>query len=133
MARATGIGGIFFRATDPKALADWYREALGIEIAEHGFSAFRWEDDPKPDGGVTIWSPFDSDTDYLAEGKQWMVNFRVDDLAGVRERLGAAGAEVDPKVDEGELGSFGWAVDPEGNRIELWQPPEAGPPEPSPS
>jgi len=74
---------------------------LGIEITEQGFAAFGWEADPKPDGGVTIWPPFDCDSDYLAESKQLMVNFRVDDLAGVRERREAAGAEVDPEVDEG--------------------------------
>jgi len=110
-----------------KGSGDWYREALGLDIAEQGFSAFPWDADPKTDGGATIWAPFAADTDYLAEGKQWMVDFRVDNLKGVRERRRAAGAELDPKVDEGELASFGWAVDPEGNTIELWQPPAAGP------
>ncbi|MGI9557475.1 MAG: VOC family protein [Solirubrobacterales bacterium] len=125
MARATGIGGVFFRAEDPTGLAAWYGDALGLEISAEGFSVLPWDSDPRPDGGATVWAPFASDTDYLAPAKQWMVNFRVDELEGTLERLRRSGATVDEEIEESELGRFGWAFDPEGNRIELWEPPES--------
>ena len=119
MERATGIGGVFFRARDPQALARWYQEHLGIEIEDWGGSVIRAEA-----GDVTVWSPFREDTEYFGPtGKQWMVNYRVRDLDAILEQLRAAGIQVDENRHEDENGRFGWAVDPEGNRIELWQPP----------
>lgn len=123
MERAIGIGGIFFRAKDPAALARWYRDALGVD-------AFSEEEDLvwRPEGGPTVFAPFSADTDYFGRPDQaWMLNLRVRDLDAMREQLRAHGATV---LDETQvivgIGRFGWAVDPEGNRFELWEPaPEA--------
>jgi predicted enzyme related to lactoylglutathione lyase len=118
--RVTGIGGVFFKAKDPEALRRWYADNLGIQVEDYGGATFRW-DGP----GTTVWSIFDGDSDYFGRASQaWMVNFRVSDLDAMREQLRAAGADVDDHVEEHEYGRFGWAVDPEGNRFELWEPPE---------
>ena len=112
--KVTGIGGTFFRARDPDALKAWYTEHLGLPDAVFQSPA-----------GTVVWGPFDMDTDYFGpSGQQWMLNYRVDDLDGMLEQLRAAGAEVEDKVEELEFGRFGWAVDPEGNRFELWEPAE---------
>jgi predicted enzyme related to lactoylglutathione lyase len=120
MERVTGIGGVFFRARDPAALAAWYAENLGIAVdASFGGAIFRWS---AP--GETVWSPFPSDTDYFGtSGQAWMVNYRVRDLDSMLAQLRTAGVAVDDNVEESEFGRFGWASDPEGNRFELWQPP----------
>lgn len=123
MGRVTGIGGVFFRSADPEALNAWYAEHLGTR-APAGTDA-PWEQD----AGPTVWSAFAADTDYFGCPEQaWMVNFRVDDLDAILARLRAAGVEVELKVEDYPYGRFGWIRDPEGNRIELWQPtePEAG-------
>jgi predicted enzyme related to lactoylglutathione lyase len=118
--RVTGIGGVFFRAKDPAALGRWYADNLGIALEDYGGASFRWQGD-----GVTVWSPFPADTEYFgSRDQQGMVNYRVSDLDAMLEQLRAAGAQVDDRVEEHEYGRFGWAVDPEGNRFELWQPPE---------
>ena len=120
MKRVTGIGGIFFKSKDPKALGEWYRKHLGLEVEEWGGVAFQWTGT-----GTTIWNPFKEDTTYFAPSKaSFMVNFRVEDLHALLAALRAEGCAVDDKVDESEFGKFGWVQDPEGNRIELWQPPE---------
>jgi predicted enzyme related to lactoylglutathione lyase len=123
MASVTGIGGVFFRAKDPIGLAAWYRENLGLPIGEgENYARLQWPDDPQVDGGNTIWSAFALDSDYFPAEQQAMFNLRVDDLDGVLAKLRAAGVKVDDRVDEYEYGRFGWFVDPEGNRVELWQP-----------
>ena len=120
MERVQGIGGVFFRARDPQALARWYEQHLGIEIEEWGGSVIVAEA-----GDVTVWSPFSEDTEYFgSSGQQLMVNYRVRDLDAMLEQLRSAGADVVDERHEDENGRFGWAIDPEGNRIELWQPPE---------
>lgn len=120
MERVTGIGGIFFKAKDPKALGAWYSEHLGVPVEAWGAASFRWSE-----GGTTVWSPFPADTEYFGPGPAgFMVNYRVSDLDAMRAQLIAAGAEVDEKTEDSEFGRFGWASDPEGNRFELWQPPE---------
>jgi predicted enzyme related to lactoylglutathione lyase len=125
MKRVTGIGGIFFKAKDPKALGEWYRQHLGIEVEAWGGAAFRWAGEGNPGGvGTTIWNPFKEDTSYFAPGTaSFMINYRVDDLHAVIAALRAEGCQVEDKIDESEYGKFGWVVDPEGNKIELWQPP----------
>lgn len=119
MERVTGIGGAFFRARDPERLSAWYREHLGLELADFGGSILR------SDGGETlVWSPFPADTDYFGpSGREWMLNYRVRDLDAMLAQLREAGVEVLDRVEEHEFGRFGWAVDCEGNRFELWQPP----------
>ncbi len=123
--RVTGIGGIFFKATDPAALGAWYRTHLGIGVEAWGGTAFSWREDDAPERkGSTVWSPFKPETTYFAPSdKPFMVNYRVDDLDAVRAALIAEGVEVDAKVDDSDYGRFGWLMDPDGNRIELWQPP----------
>ena len=118
--RVTGIGGVFFKARDPKALIAWYRTHLGIDIADWGGTTFPWND-PK---GTTVWSIFPADTKYFGTGgAPFMVNFRVRDLAAVLAALRAEGCDVDPKLEATDFGKFGWVTDPEGNRVELWEPP----------
>lgn len=113
----TGIGGFFFRAQDPKALAAWYRTHLGIE----GPGPAMWEQQ----AGPTVFLPFAADTDYFPAGKAYLLNLRVDDLPAQIAALRAAGVEVitDPSWDTPETGAFARVHDPEGNAIELWQPP----------
>lgn len=124
MKRVTGIGGIFFKAKDLDKLREWYRRHLGIESESWGGFAFQWRDDPRSASGATIWSPFADDTKYLEPSdKPFMINFRVEDLNRLVTELRAEGAEVDSKTEESEFGKFGWVLDPEGNRVELWEPP----------
>jgi len=114
MAKALGIGGVFFRASNTSALADWYRTHLGVE----GF----W----MQAAGPTVFAPFPSDSSYFRADRQWMINFRVDDLDGLIAQLGAAGIAVETRPDEWdtpETGRFARIADPDGNPIELWQPP----------
>lgn len=124
MERVTGIGGVFLRATDPKALVDWYRTHLGIEPAEDFEGhVFHWSEDPAAVEGSTTWALFPADTSYFGESRQTcMINYRVEDLDRMLGQLRAAGVVVDERVEKSQYGSFGWAVDPEGNRFELWQP-----------
>lgn len=124
MARVTGIGGIFLRARDRAALSAWYRDQLGLPVQDwHGAMFMLAEAGTQ---SMALWSLFPADTKYFGPGdKACMVNFCVDDLDGVLARLRAGGCAVDEKVQEDENGRFGWVTDPEGNRIELWQPPPA--------
>jgi catechol 2,3-dioxygenase-like lactoylglutathione lyase family enzyme len=119
MERVTGIGGIFFKSPDPKALTAWYQQHLGVEPGWECGAQFKW-DGP----GSTIWSPFMAETTYFAPSRApFMINFRVANLARMLEQLRAGGVEVDAKTDESEYGKFGWCMDPDGNRVELWEPP----------
>lgn len=121
MARITGIGGIFIKARDPEALKAWYARHLGLAIEAWGGLAFSNADDPQ---GQTIWSVFNAESAYFAPSTApFMVNYRVDDLDALLARLRAEGCAVDARTDRSEHGHFGWVMDPEGNRLELWQPP----------
>jgi len=123
MKRVTGIGGIFFSAKDPALMQAWYKDRLGIDVQVWGGAAFRWADETgKPVGGTTAWS-IGSGSNF-APGKTFMVNYRVADLHGLLDALRAEGCNVLDNVDESEYGKFGWVIDPEGNKVELWQPPE---------
>ena len=123
MARATGIGGVFFRSKDPEGLKAWYVEHLGLEPDDQGYVVIQWGGDH---AGSTVWAPFDEDTEYFGDVEQAsMINYRVDDLDGLLTSLQGKGVTVDDRVEEMKgLGRFGWAVDPEGNRFELWEPAE---------
>ena len=122
MARVTGIGGVFLRARDPKALNAWYAKNLGIKISEWGAN-FEWSDEVPEGTGSTAWSLFPEDTKHFGPGAQTaMINYRVDDLDALLVDLAAAGVTIDPKRDDAGFGKFAWIFDPEGNKIELWQP-----------
>jgi len=125
MERVRGIGGVFFRADDPEALQSWYEQNLGLQPDPDGCVIFRWRDRDEAGGnGSTVWAPFAADTDYFGSRKQQaMVNYRVQDLDAMLAQLRAAGAVIDEKREDSEYGRFPWVTDPEGNRIELWQPP----------
>jgi catechol 2,3-dioxygenase-like lactoylglutathione lyase family enzyme len=125
MKRVTGIGGVFFKSRDPKALGAWYRTHLGIDVADWGGAAFRWKDAGNPDGGgTTIWNPFAADTTYFApSAAPFMINYRVEDLHALLAALRSEGVQVEERVEESEYGKFGWVIDPDGNKLELWQPP----------
>ena len=125
MQRVTGIGGVFFKADDPEKLQAWYAKHLQLPIENWGGAVFRWREHEDPAReGYTVWSAFPSDTDYFEPGKKpFMINFRVENLDAVVEQLRAEGVNVDSKREESEFGKFGWIMDPEGNRIELWEPP----------
>ncbi|HEX8301328.1 VOC family protein [Sphingomonas sp.] len=123
-----GMGGLFFRAQDPDALNAWYREHLGVGAGCNSSG----EGDPdewfwKVTGGPMVFAPFKADTDYFAADKQFMINLRVTDLDGLLEQLNAAGIEVitKPEWNDPSTGSFARIHDPEGNAIELWEPPAA--------
>lgn len=122
MARVSGIGGIFFRSRDPAALQAWYREHLDVPLIGETV-VFRWREAERDREGSTVWAPFAHDTDYFEPGQATMTNFRVDDLDEALADLRAHGVTVLERIEESELGRFGWCLDPEGNRIELWQPP----------
>lgn len=116
MTQIDGIGGLFFRARDPEALGAWYREHFGLESGAPFDQA----------AGPTVFAAFDEKTDYFPADRQWMVNFRVTDLDATIERLKAAGIAVETRPDEWDhpdVGRFARIHDPEGNQIELWQPP----------
>lgn len=121
MAQVTGIGGVFFKSDDPAALTNWYSEHLGLPVDDEGYVVIWWGGQNR---GSTVWGPFPSDTtsfEWPAE-KQWMINYRVDDLDGMLDKLRSAGVETSDVTFEDTNGRFGHCWDPEGNRIQLWQP-----------
>jgi len=119
--RVTGIGGVFFKTKEPKAVKDWYRDHLGLNTDEWG-STFWWKNKEGEDCS-TQWSPFKEDTDYFEPSKkEFMMNFRVENLDELLETLKAEGVQVLGKTESVEEGKFGWIMDLEGNKIELWQP-----------
>lgn len=124
MKRVTGIGGIFFKSADPKALGAWYRDHLGLDVSPWGGAVFEWGGADSP-SGMTIWSPFAQDTAYMEPSTApFMINFRVADLDGLLAALRSEGCNVLDKTDQSEQGKFGWVIDPEGNKVELWEPPQ---------
>lgn len=124
MQRVTGIGGVFFSAKDPQKLSAWYKTHLGIDVQPWGGAAFRWVDaSGAPANGTTAWSI--GDGSYFAPSQSsFMVNYRVADLHGLVKLLREEGCEVLEKIEQSEFGIFAWVMDPEGNKVELWQPPE---------
>jgi predicted enzyme related to lactoylglutathione lyase len=119
MERVTGIGGVFFRAKDPKALAKWYADNLGITPTPTDYGGTPW----KQEAGTTVFAPFNQDTKYFGDmSRQWMINFRVRDLDKMAAQLRAAGAKVEIDPETYPNGRFARTADPEGNPIELWQP-----------
>ena len=118
MAKVLGIGGVFFKAVDPKALSAWYARVLGMEIADWGGAVF-----PHPARGRTVWSPFKADTTYFDPSPHaFMVNLIVDDLDGVLARAKAEGVEPLGRQEDESQGRFAWILDPAGVKVELWEP-----------
>ena len=125
MKRVTGIGGIFFKSQNPDNLRQWYREHLGVDSDGGNGASFLWREADKPDQeGVTIWSAFPHDTRYFdPSSAPFMINYRVADLDWLLAQLRTEGVTIDPKIEDTEYGRFAWIMDPEGNRIELWERP----------
>ncbi|MEE9592418.1 MAG: DUF120 domain-containing protein [Thermoplasmata archaeon] len=124
MRRVTGIGGVFFKSTDPEELVAWYQDHLGIQPREDGSIDFEWRERDVPhDVGYTVWAPFREDTTYFHPSeKPFMINFRVADLDSLLRQLKEEGVTVDERVEDTPFGRFGWIMDPERNRVELWEP-----------
>ena len=119
-----GIGGIFFKARDKAALVAWYRDHLGVPVEDWGGASFGWKAHDPDGDAMTVWSAFDHDTSYFEPStRDFMVNFRVTDLDAMLDQLRAAGCPVDDRIEQSDFGRFGWVMDPEGNRVELWEPP----------
>jgi predicted enzyme related to lactoylglutathione lyase len=122
MAKVVGLGGVFFKAVDPEKLGQWYLQWLDLPV-EHPYGA-SLKHEHLPAAGYSVWSPFKMDTTYFAPSDQtFMINLIVDDLDGCLARVREGGAEVMGDIEESEFGRFGWFCDPEGNKVELWQPP----------
>ncbi len=128
MRRVTGLGGVFFKANDPNKLYEWYEKHLGLK-REEGSVNFGWRDkDDAEEIGMTVWALFPKDTKYFDPSRAGlMVNYRVENLDALLDVLRKEGVEIDPKREDYDYGRFAWIMDPEGNRIELWEPPKAAP------
>ena len=124
MARVTGIGGVFFKATsDAKKLAAWYEANLGMALEPWGGAILRWPEDNADDHGLTVWHVAQHDTGWFNPSpSSFMINYRVDDLAGVLARLKDNGVDVYKGPEAHENGKFAWVLDPDGNKVELWEP-----------
>jgi predicted enzyme related to lactoylglutathione lyase len=129
MAKVLGVGGVFIKAARPRRLAQWYSRCLGVPLAAPGVATFSPASMPKD--GYTVWSTLPSSTRYFRPSRQhYMVNLVVDDLDEALQQVAAAGGTAVGRVREYPYGRFGWFLDPEGKKVELWQPPQARPTRP---
>jgi predicted enzyme related to lactoylglutathione lyase len=120
-ARILGIGGVFFKSPDPQRLTDWYAANLGLQIDD--FGGVRFDSRMLPHDSRTVWCPFKPGTEYFNPStRDFMLNFVVDDVDAALRQIAAGGAKVIGNVEQYDYGRFGWFVDPDGNKIELWQP-----------
>ena len=124
MARITGIGGVFLKCKgDKAALAAWYQQHLGMRLEDFGGAILRWPDDTADDQGLTVWHLADRDSQWFSPSEaSFMINYRVDDLGGMLAHLHAAGVVVVAGPESHENGKFAWIMDPDGNKVELWEP-----------
>jgi predicted enzyme related to lactoylglutathione lyase len=124
MARVTGVGGVFFKSrSDRAALVEWYRTHLGVPLEDFGGAIFRWPDDTAEDRGLTVWHVASPDSRWFSPSESsFMINYRVDDLGELLERLRAGGVEIVQGPESHENGKFAWIMDPDGNKVELWEP-----------
>ena len=124
MARVTGIGGVFLKCKgDSAALAAWYRKHLGMPLETWGGAVLRWPDDTADDKGLTVWSLADQDSQWFSPSDSaFMINYRVDDLDALLAQLRAEGVDVVAGLESHENGKFAWIMDPDGNKVELWEP-----------
>ncbi len=126
MAKALGVGGVFFKCQDREAMGAWYAKHLGVPLTDHGSAPFNPVE--LPEGSFCVWGPFEAATDYFEPSQNpFMFNLIVDDLEGALAQVVEGGAEQAGEIEEYPYGRFGWFIDPEGNKVELWQP---APPEP---
>jgi predicted enzyme related to lactoylglutathione lyase len=124
MKKVTGIGGIFFKCQDPKKIKDWYQKYLGIDAGDYGFN-FDWNIEPDPSKGTTVWNPFKQETSYFNPStKDFMINYRVENLEELIKELKKEGIQLLDEMDSSPYGKFVHLMDPEGNKIELWEPGE---------
>jgi len=122
--RVTGLGGFFFKSENPDQIKDWYKNHLGIPVDDYGCT-FWWKDE-NGNKCSTQWSPFEAKTDYFKPSqKQFMMNFRVDNLVALLDALKEEGVTIVGEMEEYEYGKFAWVLDPEGNKVELWEPIDA--------
>jgi predicted enzyme related to lactoylglutathione lyase len=124
MAKITGVGGVFFKSKgDGAALAAWYRKHLGMSLEDFGGAILKWPDDKAEDQGLTVWHVAEKDSKWFSpSSSRFMINYRVDDLAGLVAQLRSAGIEIIQGPESHENGKFAWLLDPEGNKVELWEP-----------
>ena len=124
MAKVTGIGGIFFKSAGKGSeLASWYQKNLGLNLESWGGAILRWPDDKVVDGGLTVWSAADNDTKWFSPSESsFMINYRVDNLEEMLEQLKANGVEIVKGPESEDNGTFAWIMDPDGNKVELWEP-----------
>jgi predicted enzyme related to lactoylglutathione lyase len=123
MAKVLGVGGIFFKSKNPETLGAWYKQWLGVPAGPYGA---HFEPSAMPAGAVTVWNPFAVDTKKFAPStKEFMLNLIVDDLDGALKQVVEGGAKLEGEPEKSEYGNFGWFIDPEGNKVELWQAPPA--------
>lgn len=124
MAKVTGIGGVFFKSKgDPTALAAWYQEHLGMPLEPWGGAVLRWPADTAEDRGLTVWTLASKDSAWFRPSDaSFMINYRVDDLAELLARLRAANVAIVQGPEAHENGKFAWILDPDGNKVELWEP-----------
>ncbi len=128
MANVLGLGGVFFKASDPEALAKWYQKWLGMDLGYPYGVTFKTEKVPKY--GFHVWTPFKQDTQYFKPSeKEFMFNFIVDNLDDMLAQITPSGCQILQETERGDYGDFGWFIDPEGNKVELWQPPLKAPEE----
>jgi len=124
MAKVTGIGGIFFKSKhDNVALAKWYQQHLGMPLEDFGGAILKWSDDHADDGGLTVWHLAANDSEWFSPStSSFMINYRVDNLDELLQQLRASGVEIVAGPEQHENGKFAWIIDPEKNKIELWEP-----------
>jgi predicted enzyme related to lactoylglutathione lyase len=124
MARVTGIGGVFFKSrNDHAALANWYHKHLGIPLESFGGAVLRWPDDEAEDKGLTVWHVAEKESQWFSPSDStFMINYRVDNLDEMIAQLSAGGVEIVGGPESHENGKFAWIMDPEGNKVELWEP-----------
>jgi predicted enzyme related to lactoylglutathione lyase len=124
MAKVTGIGGVFFKSTaDSRKLAAWYQQHLGIPLEDFGGAILRWPEDRAEDKGLTVWHVADRDSDWFSPSTAgFMINYRVDDLTALLAQLEQGGVEILRGPESHENGKFAWIIDPDGNKVELWEP-----------
>ena len=126
MAKVVGLGGVFFKSNDPEKLAEWYKQWLQMELTFPNGATFMPQ--AVPSNGYQVWAPFKRDTEYFNPSDQaFMINLMVDDLDAMLAQLKPSGCEVMEDTEKSEFGHFGWFIDPDGNKVELWQPPEKAP------